>query len=107
MSNIKVKGRVFRNIEKMNLDQLGEVRRSLTDAITEYNKLGLKLASGPRTPAVVARIARMDAEVQQWAKRLKIVEALAKRDIKQTDPDQLANRILAQHGQTPPTLAGA
>lgn len=107
MSNIKVKGRVFRNIEKMNLEQLGEVRRYLTDAISNHNKTGMKLMAGAQNAGVMAQIERMDAEVQQWGRRLKTIEALAKQAIEKIEPDQLAKQIAARHGQTPTVPTGA
>lgn len=90
MSNIKVKGKVFRDVEKMDLENLGKVRAALVEAMNGHVKEGLRLRAVARTPGVASTIARMDGEMQQWQKRLAHIDSLAKPLIKKETTEKLA-----------------
>lgn len=90
MSNIKVGGKVFRDIEKMNLEQLHEVRAALVQRMQALYKEGLKLSGGRPTIAQATRIGQLNNEMEQLDQRVKRIDALAKPLVKKDTATKLA-----------------
>lgn len=88
MSNMKVGGRVYRDVEKMNLDQLHEVRVALITLLDKKVKEGSKIQ---RTPQGQATFVRLNKEIEEIQKRLKRIDELAKPLIKADTRTKLAD----------------
>jgi hypothetical protein len=79
MSNIKVGSKLFRDVEKMDLNQLGEVKQALDMEEVRLVKEGQKCLTS-------ARVGVIQVQIDVLSKRRKIVEGLAKRFIKTAVP---------------------
>lgn len=88
MSNIKVGGKVFRDVEKMSLEQLQEVRTAIIMRQQAIAKEGMKLRQTPNH-GTAARIAQMDTEFKGLEQRLNTVDRLAKPMAKKETTDKL------------------
>jgi len=76
MPNIKVGGKVYRDVEKLDLDGLHAIR------VAAVNRMQVLLAEGkklnPRAHSSVFAMGRIDAEMKELNKRLAIVDGFAK-----------------------------
>lgn len=88
MSNIKVGGKVFRDVEKMSLQQLEEVRKALVE---QQLKLIGKAKVVPANAVGLSRYGVIQAEMKQIEARLARVDAMAKPIIKADTIAKLAN----------------
>jgi ATP-dependent exoDNAse (exonuclease V) alpha subunit len=99
MPNIKAGGRVFRDVQKMNMEQLQEVRVAL---VKEQQKLVTsvqqqKLAENPSL-ANRGKLSQMDNAMQQLEHRLKMVDGFAKQTIKKAIPEVPKHYLDKQEG---------
>lgn len=89
MSNIKVGGKVFRDVEKMSLEQLEDVRRMIVGQMQllagRVNKLN------PRNPASKGAIGQIDKMMTALDERLNRVDTIAKTLVRTDVKARLAN----------------
>jgi hypothetical protein len=95
MSNMKVGGRVYRDVEKMNLEQLSEVRIALVKLMEKIAKEGAKLVPGPSS---MTRFSVLDRQMKETEQRLKKIDALAKPIVKKETAEKLASQPMALPG---------
>jgi hypothetical protein len=101
MPNIKAGGRVFRDVQKMDMEQLQTVRIAL---VKEMQKLVAsaqrqKLAENP-SRAARGLMSQMDSTMQQLEHRLKMVDGFAKQTIKKAIPEVPKHYLDKQEGVT-------
>jgi hypothetical protein len=84
MPNIKVGGKVYRDVQKMDANQLHEVRSKL---VQEQMKVALSAQKLIGKPNMVALIGRYQSQDQQLAKRIAIVDNFAKQIFKKAIPE--------------------
>lgn len=85
MSNVKVGGKVFRDVEKMNFEQLTEVAKAIHARMLELAAAGKRLMG---SPSAASAVGRMDGEMQTLNKRLTHIENLVKQVLKKAMPDK-------------------
>lgn len=90
MSNMKIGGRVYRDIEKMNLDGLSEVRRALVQHISAIHRTAITIG---RTPQGMARIGKLEAEQQMLLRRVAIVDTHARQLIKKAPVEEVQKYV--------------
>lgn len=89
---MRIGNRTYRDVEKMDLAQLKEVRTAILDRREAIVKLGMKL---PKVISNAQRIMTMDGEMVQLNARLVTIDQLAKKLVKEEakemvkQPDQL------------------
>jgi hypothetical protein len=84
MPNIKAGSRVYRNVEKMKLDDLQDVRRALIKEQVKLADKGRQLAGGRGGNN---EIAKMDEQFKVLERRIGMVDAFAKALIKKAVPE--------------------
>jgi hypothetical protein len=92
MSNIKVGSRIFRDVEKMDLDGLTKVINAISAHQHQICQTSLRLCANGPAHSGTSQVDKLDVEMKILERRLGLVRALAKKFTNQTIPvPQLQN----------------
>jgi hypothetical protein len=83
MSNIKVGSKVFRNVEKMNFEELTVLRMAMVTEMTKIVEQGKHI---PPTIQGRGRLTQLNEKMMQLNRRMSMVDNLAKKIIAQAVP---------------------
>lgn len=113
MANYRINGKIYRDVEKMSLDDLQAVRQAITRRMVAIGTLGMKLN---RSPAAKPQIDRYNAELDDLRLKDRQIDVWAKAKVKagvvsdmakvaaepavaaQLDPELAPNRTLPIEG---------
>jgi hypothetical protein len=96
MANFRINGRTYRDVQKMDANELKELRRIIVTRMTDVLALGRKL-NGSSNRGDLNRIAQLNAEMDDLNRKSNQIDAWAKQKLK-ADVNAEVDNIMAGDG---------